>query len=373
MSNDFFSSYENEVSTEDLYIKTNYLPFDLVTGGKGLPLGGFTHLYGGNGLGKTTLLYTVVKNLVIRGEGVLWVGAENTKELANSMGLYGEESFLKKPEYSHLKDKFRYLDAGFYTELEEISREFIKSPYRVMVIDSMTAFCASPETIKEKGIEDVLVGLDARIQTQYFKLYANLLKSTKKSIIFVTQSRADIGGRSFGFTAPQDKPATGNAGLFYSILRVLLQGDATLKASDMGQQGDHQVGKTGWLKAEKNRMALPFVRLPVFILFGKGASNIQALRSYMEAMSYFKSAGSRFQISFKGTEVSVAGRKGLLDWISNNMDALMEDVYENISAYYNILSLGAFKNIKGQAPMVATSEVQIEVPSSSILEDKKEA
>jgi RecA/RadA recombinase len=273
-------------------------------------------------------MYTVVRNFIRNGESVLWVGVERSLPLAESMGLRKNGQDV---------DNFRYVDVSYYDELQKVTDAWLKSEkYRWMVIDSLTAVCPSPEKMKD-DLETISIGLDARIQAKFMRLYHALIKKYNKSIIFITQSRMQIGIRPGEVT--KEHAAGGKATQFYSDIRFTVMGNINVNSSSTLDGGrDYIAGKSGYLIAEKIRHAPPLVKIPVTILFGKGLSNVQALCDYAQWRGIVTGLGGWYTCTLGGEHADrIQGKNDLLNWIKNNSEAVLADFYAHAEEYFQCL------------------------------------
>lgn len=320
---------KDEDTLESRYIKSGILSWDLITRGRGIPLGRLIQLYSIAGLGKTTSLAAVSKSLCGKGVKILWVGVEPSDEILTDMGLIGPNALFSE-------DLFKYLPkVCFYNDLQDVSDAFMKSDYQIMIIDSITALSPSPETLKATRIEDAVVGLDARISGFYLKLYHLALKKDgNKSIIYISQMRnKDFMKR--GQDGPQ--AAGGEASKFYADIRISMKGEQNLSGDEVGGTGNAKQARRSMYYAEKNRHANPFVNIPVYVIFGKGVSNKETLKEYLQWKGFIVQSGSYFTLSINGKEEKVQGKVGVYNWIGENYNMLVEMFEKESEDYFKYL------------------------------------
>jgi len=312
----------------DNYVRTGVLSVDLLTMGKGLPLGKFIHIWSPAGYGKTTLIYSVIKNLVLSGESVLWVGVEGTQAIAEAMGLIVNGKCI---------DGFRYVDISFYNDLQKITDGWLElEGFRWMVIDSLTALCPPLDKMKE-DILNTAIGLEARIEAKYLRLYHAQIKKHRKSIIFITQTRMQIDIRPGGVT--KENASGGKATEFYSDLRIKIIGNYDVYSSTIEHgKENYLIGKLGYLMAEKNRHALPFVRIPTTILFGKGVSNIEILFEYAKWREFVTGQGWYSCSLDKENIEKIQGQAKVKEWIETNSSFFVSDFYSNVQAFFKFIA-----------------------------------
>jgi len=324
--------YENN-NSEDLnkvaYMRTGCLPFDLITGGKGVPRGRFTLLYSEPGAGKSTLLFSAAKGLCNNGYKVLYADAESSDDTASQMGLIGRK--LQIPEGS-----FKYLSFSSYLELELITDAFTESDYDVMMIDSVTAIGLSKAARKKLGktIEEASsIGLDARVQTGYIKNTYCDMKGTDQALVYIAQTRNKIDFKNPANNGPA--PAGSNASKFFANLQIQVRPSTLIK------DGVKTVGRMVYLVADKNRHASPLVRIPATVFFGRGVSNIDLLIKLGEMLGIFKGSGAWLTVELPGQEpIKVSGRPGIIKWITDNYAAMVEVFYANALDLLNYFGNG---------------------------------
>ena len=325
-----------EGASSDNYVRTGVLPVDLLTKGKGFPLGKFIHIWSQAGFGKTTIIYSVIKNLVLSGESVLWVGVESSQSIAEAMGLMVNDKCI---------DGFKYIDISFYDELQKVTDAWLDlEGYRWMVIDSLTAVCP-PVSMMKDDILNVAIGLDARIEARYLRLYHALLKRYRKSIILITQSRMQLDIRPGGIS--KENASGGKATEFYSDLRIKIIGNYDILSSKIEYgKGNYIAGKMGFMMAEKNRHVMPFVRIPTVILFGIGVSNIEILFDYAKCRQMVTGQGW-YTCTLDGVNIEkVQGPAKVKEWIHRNFDFFINDFYNNVDGFFEFLAQEKVRNDK---------------------------
>jgi RecA/RadA recombinase len=339
-----FKSDESHVD----YVRTGVVPLDLITLGKGWPLRRFIHVWAEPGVGKTTIIYTAVRNLIRAGEKVLWVGVEPTQDLADSMGLRKGGADV---------DGFLYVDCSFWDDLMDITNAFLNMEgWKFMVIDSLSAVSPDPTKFQNDGIEAATIAVDARIQKNYLRMYHALLKKVDKSIVYITHATTKIA------TMPGQQTKVVSQGGFssqhFSDFRIQVAGQTKLTAADMGTGNENQIiGYDGWLVAEKNRHAPPFTKIPCKIIFGKGASNIDALCKYAQWRGFITGQGW-YVCSLDGsTTVKVQGKVSIMNWVKDNSKQLLDDFYLNVERYFEYLQMSEGGRKKVEDKWVQPPEV----------------
>jgi len=309
------------------YIKTGCLPFDLLTGGKGMRLGYLYQLYSSSGFGKSTFMLSVCRSLANRGLKSLYVASENNDELTESMGL-------KDDKYKGL---FNLYPIMTYKDLEKITWAFLDSDYSLMVIDSITAcFPSKLAEDEDVSIEDSLPGINARIRGDYLRIINGMVSKKEKAIVYLNQTRASFDA---GWHGEAEKAEGGYANKFYCMIQATIRGDA--KVPDLSSGEDKKIiGKQGYLTCpSKNRCATPGASIPLRVFFGKGVSNNYTLTHFCLWKGLITNSGAWFncRISEEAGEEKVQGKVGRDTWVKNNQEALSSVFYSHADEYYQFL------------------------------------
>ena len=309
---------------QEKYIKSGCIPFDMLTGGKGLRLGYLYQLFSSSGFGKSTVMLSVCRSLANRGLKTIYVASEKNDELAESMGLLDGK-------YS---DLFHLFPIVTYRDLEKITWAFIESDYTLMVIDSITACFPSKLAEDDISIEDSLPGINARIRGDYLRIVQGTIQNKDKVIVYLNQTRANFDS---GWGGDPEKAEGGYANKFYCMVQATVRGDT--KVPDITSADDKKiVGKQGYLVSLKNRCSIPGARIPLRILFGKGVSNIYILAHFCLWKGLVTGSGAWFNCSLDGVSTEkVQGRLGRDEWVRSHQDELSEILYAGADEYYSFL------------------------------------
>ena len=315
---------------EPTYLLTGCVPFDLLTGGRGMALHSSYMLWCDRGMGKSSLMLSVCRSLAERKHKSLFVASEMNSKLASDMGLD-----------SH-SDYFALVGCTTYSDLENLFWAFMESDRVLMVIDSITAVVPS-KMQTEGSIEDYSIGVVSRIRNDFLRILNGNIQRVEKTVVFLNQARADFEA---GWGGEKIKPEGGYSNEHYANVIVQIRGDAKVQDIVTGES-KKVVGKVGYLYTTKNRSALPFVKIPLQLFFGKGASNVYSLTHYALWRGLIEGSGSWFECNLgDGATERVQGRSGRNTWVKEHMPELRILMEQDVGEYFSYLSANGHDAIK---------------------------
>lgn len=240
--------------------------------GGGFPEGRIVEIYGGESCGKTLVALTFAAEIQRKGGLVAYIDAEHAFDpaWAAKNGVDVDNLLFTQP------------DSG--EQALQIAESLIKSGYLdLVIIDSVAALV--PEKELEGEIGDSNVGLQARLMGQALRKLTGIISKTKCTAIFINQTRAKIGGMSYG---PQDTTAGGKALPFYASVRLNLARIETKK---------DQSGVVIKAKVIKNKVSPPFKIAQYDINFNMGIDKLADYVSLAQELNIMPKTGGWF--SFK--------------------------------------------------------------------------
>lgn len=243
----------------------------------GYPRGRVVEIYGPEASGKTTLTLHAIAMAQEAGGTCAFIDAEHAMDpdYAANVGIDINDLIISQPDYGE--------------QALEIAEMLIRSgAVDLLVIDSVAALV--PKAELEGNMGDHHVGLQARLMSQALRKLTPVVHKSKTVLIFINQIRHKIGGLPF---ANKETTTGGNALKFYSSVRIDVRRIATLK------KNDRAFGNRIAVKVVKNKVAPPFKRVEVDLLFGEGISKELDLLDAALHYDVIKLSGSWMSIGGK--------------------------------------------------------------------------
>lgn len=222
-------------------ISSGSMVLDQILGG-GLAKGRLIEIYGPESSGKTSIALTAVGNVQKSGGNAVLVDAENAFDprYATKLGVDIDKLAVAQPNTAEDSlDLVRDLtDSGVVD---------------IIVIDSVASLVPQAELEGDAG--DHTIGLLARLMSKQLKKLIGAANRTKTTIIFINQTRDNIGAFS-PFGTPQTTPG-GKALKFYASQRIEIKKGQQIKGDSPSDKGEI-IGNEVKFKIVKNKVAPPF-------------------------------------------------------------------------------------------------------------------
>ncbi|WP_010258447.1 recombinase RecA [Treponema primitia] len=275
-------------------IPSGALLLDEALGIGGFPRGRIIEIYGPESSGKTTLALHVVAEAQKMGGVAAFVDAEHALDpvYAKNLGVNTDELWISQP------------DTG--EQALEITESLVRSgAVDVIVVDSVAAL--TPQAEIEGDMGDAHMGLQARLMSQALRKLTATIGKSRTILIFINQIRMKIGVM---FGNPETTTG-GNALKFYASVRLDVRKFETIE----GGGDEDAVGNRVRVKVVKNKVAPPFRKAELEIIFGKGISAIASLLDAAVKYDIIEKKGAWFSY---GEEKVGQGRENAKKYLEEN-------------------------------------------------------
>lgn len=292
---------------------TGSLTLDAATGIGGFPRGRISEIYAQESVGKTTTVLHAIADCQRKGGIAAFIDAEHALDPAYAIKLGVDIKALV----------FSQPDNG--EQALEIADQLISSgAIDLLAIDSVAALV--PKVELEGEMEDLQVGLQARLMSKAMRKLTGTVSRTNTCLILINQLREKIGGMGYG-----DNSVTtgGKAIKFYASMRI--------KMTRVGSRldGKDKISNKIKAKIEKNKFAPPFKEAEFDIMFGDGVSReAQILTLGEEKKKVRKSGAYYYAPGPNDTEITLgAGFKRSVDFLKENTE-LCDKLWEDLRKEY---------------------------------------
>lgn len=314
-------------------VSSGSLAIDKALGVGGYPRGRIVEIYGPESSGKTTVALQAVAEVQRQGGTAAYIDAENAldPQYAEALGVNVDDLLLSQP------------DTG--EEGLEIADALISSgAVDLVVVDSVAALVPRAEIEGEMG--DAHVGLQARLMSQALRKLSGEINKTKTIAIFINQIREKVGVM-FG----NPETTTGGRALkFYSTIRM------EIRRSEQIKNGTNVIGNRTKIKIVKNKVAPPFKRAEVDIMYGEGISKTGELLDMAVENDLVKKSGAWYSY---GDERIGQGRENAKAWLADHPDSMAE-------------LMNKVREANGMEPLKGTTKKEQDEKQDSASEAKQE-
>lgn len=276
-------------------IPSGSILLDEALGVGGYPKGRIIEIFGPESSGKTTLALHAVAESQKMGGIAAFIDAEHAldPQYAKALGVNIDDLWVSQP------------DAG--EQALEIAESLVRSgAVDIIVIDSVAALTPRAEIDGLMG--ESHMGLQARLMSQALRKLTSIISKSNCIIIFINQIRMKIGVM---FGSPETTTG-GNALKFYASVRLDVRKVETLSKGD-----DEAWGNKVKVKVVKNKMAPPFRKAELEILFGKGISAFGSLLDCAVKYDVIEKSGSWY--AFENDKIG-QGKNNAVEFLEKNLD-----------------------------------------------------
>jgi recombination protein RecA len=277
-------------------IPSGSIALDLALGIGGYPKGRIIEIYGPESSGKTTFALHAIAEAQKLGGYAAFIDAEHALDpkYAKALGVDTDNLVISQP------------DTG--EQALEIAEALIRSgAVDVLVIDSVAALVPEAEIRGDMGASHV--GLQARLMSQAMRKLSGVISKSNTIAIFINQIREKVG---IMFGNPETTPG-GRALKFYSSIRLEIRRSEQLKI------GDDIIGNKTNLKVVKNKVAPPFKKASVDIIYGQGISHSGEILDLAIEKELIQKSGSWF--SYNDEKIG-QGRENAKSYLEEHKDIL---------------------------------------------------
>ena len=276
-------------------IPSGSILLDEALGVGGYPKGRIIEIYGPESSGKTTLALHAIAECQKKGGIAAFIDAEHALDptYAKNLGVNIDDLWISQPDNGE--------------QAVEITERLVRSgAIDIIVVDSVAAL--TPQAEIEGDMGDSHVGLQARLMSQALRKLTGILAKSNTTIIFINQIRMKIGVM---FGNPETTTG-GNALKFYASVRMDVR-----RIESIGKNQDELTGNRVRVKIVKNKVAPPFKKCEIDLMFGTGISKLGSLLDAAIKCNLIEKAGAWY--SYKGEKIG-QGRDKTLEYLQNNVD-----------------------------------------------------
>lgn len=280
-------------------IPSGSIVLDEALGLGGYPKGRIIEIYGPESSGKTTLALHAIAEAQKRGGIAAFIDAEHALDpvYAKNLGVNIDELWVSQPDNGE--------------QALEIAETLVRSgSVDIIVVDSVAALTPQAEINGDMG--DSHVGLQARLMSQALRKLTGTISKSGACLVFINQIRMKIGVM---FGNPETTTG-GNALKFYASLRLEVR-----KVETISKGTDNAIGNTVRVKVVKNKVAPPFKRVEMDIIFGKGVSASGSLVDAAVKFGYINKSGSWYSY---GEERIGQGKDNAKEYLETNPELYKE-------------------------------------------------
>lgn len=274
-------------------ISSGSILLDEALGIGGYPKGRIIEIYGPESSGKTTLALHAIAEAQRTGGIAAFIDAEHALDpaYAKKLGVDTDNLWISQPDNGE--------------QALEVAESLVRSgAVDLIVVDSVAAL--TPQAEIEGDMGDSHMGLQARLMSQALRKLAGILAKSRTTIIFINQIRMKIGVM---FGNPETTTG-GNALKFYASVRIEVR-----RIESISRGADDIIGNRVRVKVVKNKVAPPFKKVELDLLFSEGISRTGSILDAALKRGLVEKSGSWY--SYEGEKIG-QGRDNAVAFLKSN-------------------------------------------------------
>jgi recombination protein RecA len=287
-------SHDNAAGIE--VVPSGSILLDEALGIGGYPRGRIIEIFGPESSGKTTLALHAIAEAQKLGGMAAFIDAEHALDpvYAKNLGVNIDDLWVSQPDNGE--------------QAMEITDSLVRSgAVDVIVVDSVAALTPQAEIQGDMG--DAQMGAQARLMSQALRKLTATIGKSRTILIFINQIRMKIGV----FMGNPETTTGGNALKFYSSVRLEVRKTETIEVS----KDTDAIGNRVRVKVVKNKVAPPFRRTELELIFGKGISYYGSLLDCAVKYNFIEKKGAWYSY---GEEKVGQGRDNARDYLEQHQD-----------------------------------------------------
>jgi len=195
--------------------------------------------------------------------------------------------------------------------------------FGLIIVDSLAAL--APEKEKEKELTDSNVALLSQLMSKFFRRNADSVHKQNVAVVMVNQVRANIGAYYGGYTLPG-----GYALKHYSSIILFLS------AGEKIEQNKEAIGVLVTFTVKKNKLAPPFRKYYLPIIFGKGVDIYRDTVDFASTMGVIDRKGAYFVYEGETLGQGLNKASQFLKENPETLDKIQKACYNGLSTFKTI-------------------------------------
>lgn len=293
------------------------------------------------GGGKSTMLLQLSKIYMEEyGMKVAYLDVEKgvKQEILENMGLI---------EHIEKGNFFLSNQVNTYTDAQEVIDAILESDgWGMLVIDSITQLV--PTKMIEVEVESQQMALKARAMTAFIDKYRGALANKNIITFVVAQYRKNLnqsfhGASEYNTSAPMSLNHAADVIMHITTSQAKDRKIFTTASTANGVQ-EIAAGAVHYLWTEKNKHAMPFIKVNFPVVYGQEISNLEYLKRLIEDKKLYTKSGASWYSSIGGIECKINGKEAMYAFIEENFAEIREKLF--IEGHYELVSLHGVINVE---------------------------